>query len=265
MKSLMVTLLVVGLLSGCAYSDNGAQTRIAAAPILASTEAPASQPATQPAMPALPSGHPDISKLQNAPALPSGHPDISKMTNDNNTPALPSGHPDISKLQNQGASPALPSGHPDISKLQAEAAKTMGMLIIQAVQSTPNGPKVGGDDFTVSFYANDKYLDKLEGSLDENGAASVGGIPFAFNAHAVVKIKHNGVEYEATSKVIDAKSPQVTLEVPVYEKAPATTKPSVSLIPTGKDTTHSAQVVAASGGAFVVLLGVGFMLIKGSK
>jgi hypothetical protein len=217
------------VLTGCAVSKKGANIYSDTVPILASTATAATQPATQPA-----------------------------------SPALPSGHPDLSKLQNENASAPLPSGHPDISQLEAEAAKTHGLLIIQTVQSTPGGPKVGADNFTVSFYAKDQILDTLEGTLDQNGAACVEGIPFSLNAHAVVKVTHNGVEYQATSKVVDGKSPHVTLEVPVYEKTSATTKPSVSLAPR-TDARESAKMLAASSGAFMLLFGVGFMLFKGSK
>jgi hypothetical protein len=138
-------------------------------------------------------------------------------------PPLPAGHPDISTLQGGGSD--LPAGHPAISGQPAAAANAVsGTLVVQAVQSTSNGPKVAADHFSVEFYSQDQLLDSFAGTLDQNGAACIGGIPLPLAPHAVVKITHAGVAYEARSAVMTSRSPEAMLQIPVYEttdKAPA--------------------------------------------
>jgi hypothetical protein len=143
------------------------------------------------------------------PALPAGHP------------ALPAGHPQVPN-QNDAAA-QLPAGHPDISKQQQASKSITGTVIIRAIQTTAGGPKVGADDFTIEFYSQGQLLDKLDAKLDDNGMASVGGIPLPLNPQPLVKVTHAGVEYQAEGKLMGAQTPELEIQVPVYEstdKAP---------------------------------------------
>lgn len=189
---------------------------MATSPILASAQAPA----TQPAAPQLPAGHPDISSM-NKPAAPSG--------------SLPAGHPDISQMmksrQSGGAAGSampdgmnLPAGHPDLSQMKSPTSQpaVSGVLQIRAVQSTPGGPAVGADPLHIEFYIQGQLFDTIQGKLDEKGLAEVNGVPLRMKPQAIVRVNHAGVDYEAATEFSGA-NPIVDLQVPVYEtteKAP---------------------------------------------
>src|SRR6476620_5738491 len=176
-----ITLMGLLAIAGCASRPADAKTATAAAPSLdsnlpklasiAGDAEPASdvaQPSTAPAMPGLPQGHPDLSKLMG------GQPPA---TQPSGTPQLPKGHPDISKLsggeqqtQEQPAgTPQLPKGHPDISKLRASSTQpTAGTLNVRAVQGTAGAPPVGADPIIVEVYGNDQLIGKLDIKLDDD-------------------------------------------------------------------------------------------------
>jgi len=229
---LIASITLTGLLAiaGCTSPPADATTAAAAAPSLdsdipklasitgdaepASDVVPSTQPATAPAMPGLPQGHPDISKLmggQQPATQPSG------------SPQLPKGHPDISKLtggeqqaQEQPAgTPQLPKGHPDISKLRAASTQpTAGTLKVRAVQGTAGAPPAGADPIIVEVYGNDQLIGKLDIKLDDDGTTTIDNIPTGPGYQVLARVTHAGVEFDG---VIEANNRSLQLSVPVFE------------------------------------------------
>jgi hypothetical protein len=211
-------LALIGI--GCAADEYHAAVQ-SAQPALYASAGPATQPAETPA-PTLPSGHPDIDAIiraqsqQTAPTTAATTPPAG---------VLPKGHPDISGLA--GGAGALPSGHPDISGLGRGGATTrpipaMATLDIRAVQGTAGAAAIGAEPITVEARQGDQIVGKLEAKLDENGTASVSGIPTGEQFQSTVKVTHGGVEYMAVAQPFEGNRQQIT--VPVYEptdQAPA--------------------------------------------
>ena len=157
--------------------------------------------------PALPAGHPDISKPQaKAGELPAGHPDISKMHD---------------KQAGQGEMPSgqLPSGHPNLDQLMGASTQPAGpgKLNIRTSQGTKGGPAIAGDPVSVEIYIEDgKILKTIQTKLDDKGQAAV-EIPLTILCQPVVRIMHAGISFEGVCKVMDRKHIGQDLEMTLYE------------------------------------------------
>ena len=202
--------------------------------------------ADQPGTPALPAGHPDVSKkaTANGPAatMPAGHPDISQMPAAPGKGALPAGHPDVSQksgaaaggqgdlpaghpdVSKKSAAPAggagsLPSGHPDIETLRAAATQPAGTgtLLIRALQGTKGGPAIGADPVIVELYVEGGHVLKtIEAKLGPKGEVEV-AIPLDVICQPVVRILHAGVGYEGEGRVMDRNRRSQQIEMTLAE------------------------------------------------
>ncbi|CAN5436703.1 hypothetical protein BH10PLA1_BH10PLA1_06080 [soil metagenome] len=166
-----------------------------------------------------------------APALPSGHPDISAMQQTQNAPPLPSGHPDISALMKEAAAGKMPAGHPDIAKGSGTAVPStrpfLPTLYIEAHQGTAGAPAVGADPVTIETYRDGQQISKIDTHLDANGKLTFGDLPAVVAFQPVVKITHAGAEYTVQGEQMDIDHNGQRLVLPVYE--PTEVQPAWSI------------------------------------
>jgi hypothetical protein len=135
------------------------------------------------------------------------------------TPALPSGHPDISKMTRPAMGGQLPAGHPDISKLTAPATTqpVIGSLTIRAAQGTAGGPAIGAEPVNVEVYVDGEVTGKLDTKLQDDGTVKVQGVPVGPGVQAIVKVTHAGVEFQAIAQADDASQKDQQVTIPVFE------------------------------------------------
>jgi hypothetical protein len=142
----------------------------------------------------------------NAPALPSGHPDITKVgPSTRPAGALPSGHPQ------------LPSGHPDVNASKGQQAPTDGTLAIRVIPGTKDGPAVGGMPVKLDFYHRGKVVQKAELTLDNRGVVLVQNVPLLLQVQPVASVEYGGVTFRAVGEVMDENRPAQQINLPVYE------------------------------------------------
>lgn len=198
--------------------------------LLAAAAEPAKGPATAPAQPPLPAGHPDISKMT-APKgemgkLPAGHPDVSQMqpaTRPGMPGALPAGHPDVA-----GKTPAmgqLPAGHPEVPNRGSPAGpvqtksepKTEGSLLIRVGQGTKGGPPIGALPVTVDMQAGGREFEPTKAVLSQKGMLHLPGLPVDKPLSAMVRLEYAGVEYTQIAPDMDSTHADQVVDLTVYE------------------------------------------------
>ncbi len=150
-------------------------------------------------------------QTQPAQPLPEGHPPIG---------AMPEGHPPMSGMGGPGGM-SLPEGHPPMGGTGAEAHLQMtplvASIVVQAVQGTPGGAMVTGDDVVLELHTGQGEPTILTAAIDEHGVVTFENLALPGPAQPVARVQHAGVDYETVGEVLDAAQPRQKLVVDVYE------------------------------------------------
>jgi len=118
--------------------------------------------------------------------------------------ALPPGHPELPGI----AAPTQPASHADIA--------------VRVLQGTQNAAAVAGEPIAIEMYYQGKIIRKIDARLDDKGVALIDDIPLTLPFQPVLKVVHQGVEYQAVGDVADSQHPTQQIELTVYEASDQT-------------------------------------------
>lgn len=95
-----------------------------------------------------------------------------------------------------------------------------GTLIVTVTNDTPDGHSTVGDPVTVSIYQNQKLIDTLWGTVNEEAKVVFEGIHFGENLIALASCDHEKVTFQGHSIDLNPAQTNRTTQVRVYDVSP---------------------------------------------